>query len=157
MTPIGQKAVLDQIRKVLPGLVRRGISSRRIMSALRGAGLHLRTTDFLYEIREASGVWKAEQWARAAPTTEVFKRGWMREEDLGYPAKYRVFWETEMYDEQTGETWMGKKSMYTDDWLTPEEWEEQFWEQFREIYQEEGIIITKMTLVNVRHNIGEPH
>lgn len=128
-----------------------------IMRTLRGAGLALRTTDFLEEIRQASGVWKAEQWARAAPSLEPFKKGWMREETLDFPAKYRVFWEAEMRDEYTGEVWMGKKSMYTDDLLSPVDWEKQFNQQFKRKYKIEGIEIVSMSLINVRHNIGKPY
>jgi len=157
MTPMGAKAVLDQIRKILPGLVRREISSRRIMRTLRGAGLHLRTTDFMEEIRQARGVWKGEQWARAAPSTEVYKKGWMVEEDLRYPAKYRVYFDMNIYDTETGITSTRKVSMYTDDLLAPDEWAEHFKEPYEAGMYEITEAIADLHVINVRHNLNQPY
>lgn len=157
MTPLVFGILRNQVRKVLPGLVRRGFSFRKIARTLREAGLGYRTANMLSDFREAEGIWLGEKWGRAAPYDEVFKKGWMIEEDLRFPAKYRINFELDTTNIWTGEYELKQVSMFSDQHLSPEGWSEEFMQDFAEGMCDPDTRIDAIHFKLVRHNITEPY
>lgn len=157
MSSVVYGVLRSQVRKMMPGMVRQGMSFRSIARTLRKYGFGYRTTEMLFDWREAEGIWRGEIWSRAAPTGQVFRKGFMTEIDLRFPAKYRVYFDVEKLNPLTGEIEPEVVSMYTDDLLSPEEWIDQY--ELRDIKDpsDPNKEIISFQLINVRHNIGEPY
>jgi len=157
MSPLVYGVLRSQVRKMMPGLVKQGLSFRHIARTLRKAGFGYRTTEMLFDWREAENIWRGEIWSRAAPTGQVFKKGFMTEIDLRFPAKYRVYFAVEKFDPITGELRPDVVSLYTDDLLSPDEWIDQYKLRDPSDVTDPDSQIVSFQLINVRHNIGVPY
>lgn len=88
---------------LIRGFIRKGLSSRGIMSTLRGQGLRFRTTDMLASLRTFRGIWKFQEQIERLIPERMIPRAFLIEQKMGRGAAYRYFGEATFRMKTTGE------------------------------------------------------
>ena len=78
----------------------------------------------------------------------------MIQDELGIDAKYRVFGNLTVYDEETDTYLSQRASFYTDDLNTSGNYAESFFSHFSSSYQDQDLEITEFKVTGLFHNTG---
>ena len=141
-------------RLLIPQFVAQGMGSNEIQRQFKAMGLGWRRQVMLADIREVTGMMKLERIVRAIPRNQLPRKSHMVETDLRRARKYRIFVEAHVEDIETGEQYIVKKSMYSDELNTPEGWESEYIDHEQEDTTDPTKWINGVDLVSIEHNKG---
>jgi len=142
---------------VIVDLVGLGQGASAISRALGRQGLSYRNKDFLADVRRISGLSKYEAATRSVAGDRPFPRRLMVETDFPRPRNYRFHYEVEYYNEVTGKTSFGHRSMYGNRFDDPATIEDEYITYDAEKGYDPDVSIVDAVLVNVEHFEGRPY
>jgi len=107
-----QRAIGQAIFKRLAG---QGLSAGSMIKLAKVSGGSYRRIDMLSDIRTFNNRRIHENAIRAMPAGATVPQGYMSEEVLKQPRRYRIFGDAIYQDKRTGVMYIKKVSMYSDD------------------------------------------
>jgi uncharacterized protein related to proFAR isomerase len=141
-------------RLAIGGLVKQGLGSNAIIGVLAEVGLSYRRTTMLADIREFTGLMRLEKTVRQVAMDAIFPQHAMVETYLRRARRYRVFGTLTVEDPLTWERKEVNVSFYTDDRKSKEEWEQDFFEEFRDSESAQGGELLDLQIRSVSHQSG---
>lgn len=141
-------------RMMIPDFVRKGFGANAALNYFRAAGGSIRRQDWLTWYREERGFMKNQPNLERIRAETIVPKAFMTETDLGRPYNYRIFYEVDYVDPETGEVETKWISYYSDEFessgLGIEEFDR---DRRREDYRSRQVI-DKYTLKGVQHMRG---
>lgn len=141
-------------RQFLPTWIDAAMNPAAIVRVARGQGLGFRYQTMLDDIRLFRGLKGLTVATRAASRTQPLDRKFMVETDLRRREKYWVIGKGQYQDKITGSLEERPLSFYTDSWLSPEAWEEEYKADYDRSKYDPTKDLLKVDIESVLHNEG---
>jgi hypothetical protein len=117
-----RSAALNVIKSIIP----LNLPSSQIISVLINFGLSYNRQSMLEDIRTANGRVKYQSQIENLSSNQVVPESWMTSEKLGAPYEYRVHFKVSYYDNETAEYVNTYRYMFSDDYASVGNWEDQY-------------------------------
>lgn len=141
-------------RLAMPSLVRSGLSSNAIISALRAEGLTYRRATMLSDIRSFSGMLRLEGAVRSLPGDRLPTANVMVESDFRSARRYLIRGRLTVEDTETGEVSERYVSFFSNDLATKDSWSSQFIGQYAGQMYRSGELILDLQIASIEHKAG---
>lgn len=135
-------------------LSRTGMGTNAIIRLVRKAGYGYSNLLMGQDVRRYTGRFLNEYWVKKTRPDEIVSRWHMVEAELKRPYKYQVFGEVTYWDSATDTYVFDTGSLYTDHYVTPEEWEERYIEESPRGDTDPEMEVVGFKTTSVEHNVG---
>lgn len=144
-------------RNIILAQAKENISANQIIKNFRALGGSMRRQDALGLIRSVRNFVKYQPQISALPGNNTVPKGWLFDQDLARPYKYRVYVDATYLDPITGEEFTEVRSFYTNDYLKKDDYAADFYENAPRLETTPYYTLIGVNVTGGEHNAGMPY